>query len=299
MLMNTKSPPSTEQEEATRRALVLYWDAHPISTDSVPYERGTRESFEAIYSRWREGTNAARLSFLESCRGRKVLEIGCGIGKDARFLTENGIDYVGLDSSRDTVALARKHFAFAGLRQRFVNADAVALPFMDGEFDLVMSIGVLHHVPGIEGACREAVRVLKAGGSLRVMFYARDSYHYLLVDAVVRPLIWLLLRLPVLEPCLRLAPAKVRALHAIAKHDGYSRERILATADTSAPGPGNFIPVSGFFTEAEVRALFPGLEDYRFWRSELRYFPLPFARKLVERWWGFFLTMTATKPRLP
>src|SRR5271155_1930549 len=110
---------STTTLEDEKKDLRQYWDAHPISTDSVPYEAGTRESFEAIYEKWKQTINGMRLEFLESCRAQKVLEVGCGIGKDARFLTEHGIDYTGLDYSSRSLGLARKHFEFAGLRKRF------------------------------------------------------------------------------------------------------------------------------------------------------------------------------------
>jgi len=274
-----------------------YWDAHPISTDSVPFAPGTRESFEAIYSRWLGTVDQMRLDFLETCRGKKVLEVGCGIGKDARFLTENGIDYQGLDYSFRTLELARSHFDFQRLPKRFINGDATSLPFPEHSFDLVMSIGVIHHIPGTPQACREIVRVVKPGGTVRIMFYNRHSYHYLLVDAVVRPLIALMLRLRFLEAFLRVAPEKFRHMYAISKQHGLDRRRLLATsADTSFAGDGNFIPVSGFYTEAEMRDLFTGLEEFRFFRRDLKYFPLPFLRRWVELRWGFFLTMTARKP---
>ena len=293
-------PVTTEKHtEAGREkaALRQYWDAHPISTDSVPYEPGTRESFEAIYGKWKQTIDRMRLDFLESCRGRKVLEVGCGIGKDARFLTENGIDYTGLDYSFRTLGLAHKHFDFAGLRKRFVNGDAVALPFADDSFGQAISIGVIHHIVGTPEACRELMRVTAPGGIVRVMFYNRESYHYALVNWVVRPLIWLMLHLPALEVLLRWAPEKYRHLYAISKQHGFSRERLLATsADTSFAGQDNFIPRSGFWTEAEMRGLFTGLEDLCFMRRDLKYFPLPFLRGWVERRWGFFLTMTARKP---
>lgn len=288
---------AVEALEEEKKALRRYWDAHPISTDSVPYAPGTRESFEAIYKKWRENMNQLRLDLLASCRGRKVLEVGCGIGKDARFLTENGIDYTGIDYSFRTLRLAMQHFGYAGLARRFTNADATRLPFADDTFGLVMSIGVIHHIVGTSEAAGELVRVAAPGGIVRVMFYNRHSYHYALVNWVVRPLIWLMLWVRPLEAVLPLLPAKFRHLYEICKQDGFSRERILATsADTSFAGQDNFIPRSGFWTEAEMRLLFAGLGEFTFVRRNLKYFPLPFVRDWTERRWGFFLTMTARKP---
>jgi len=297
-LTNLQPERTAEETAAQRKELRRYWDAHPISTDSVPYDKGSRESFEAIYTKWKGTIDEVRLGFLAECRGKKVLEVGCGIGKDARFLTEHGINYQGVDYSFRTLQLAHRHFDFAGLRKRFVNGDATSLPFPDNHFDLVMSIGVLHHVPGTAQACREAVRVTKPGGTLRIMFYSRESYHYALVNYVVRPMIWTMLHARGLESLLPLTPRKYRELYAISKQHGFSGDRILATsADTSFAGDDNWIPVSGFYTAAEMKALFPGLEDYKFIRRDLKYFPLPVARKFVEQHWGFFLTMTARKPK--
>ena len=298
--MSEQTAVAVQERVDEKRELRRYWDAHPISTDSVPYEAGSRESFEAIYAKWKTTINGMRLEFLESCRGKKVLEVGCGIGKDARFLTENGIDYTGLDYSFRTLGLAAKHFGFAGLGKRFVNGDAVALPFADDTFGLAMSIGVIHHIVGTPEACRELMRVTAPGGTVRVMFYNKESYHYALVNWVVRPLIWLMLRIRFLEAFLRWAPEKYRHLYAIAKEQGLSSELLLATsADTSFAGRNNFIPRSGFWSESEMRELFAGLEDCRFVRTDLKYFPLPFFRSWVEARWGFFLTMTGRKPGAP
>ena len=66
-------------------------------------------------------------------------------------------DYTGLDIS--ATARAKYH-------KRFVQADARAMPFRDGEFDAAWSIWVLDHVPNPEQALREIRRVLKPGGLL-------------------------------------------------------------------------------------------------------------------------------------
>lgn len=280
-----------------KKAIPRYWDAHPISTDSVPYETGTPESFEAIYAKWKATMDDRRIQFLADCRGKEVLEVGCGIGKDARFLTENGIEYVGLDYSFRSVQLAHKHFDFAGLKKRFVNGDARSLPFSDNRFDLVMSIGVLHHIPGTAEACREVMRVVRPGGIVRIMLYNRHSYHYTLVNYVVRPLLWLLLKFPPLQVLLRAGPQKLRQMFAVCREHGFSKERVLAiSADTSFAGEGNFVPHTTFHTEKEMRALFAGMRDFRFFRSNLKYFVLPFLRGPAEGRWGLFLTMTARKP---
>lgn len=82
-----------------------------------------------------------------------VLEIGAGEGS----LQDVVEDYTGLDISATT----RRNY-----HKRFVQADARAIPFRDGEFDAAWSVWVLEHVPNAEQALREIRRVLKPNGLL-------------------------------------------------------------------------------------------------------------------------------------
>ena len=62
------------------------------------------------------------------------------------------------------------------------------MPFPDNSFDIVFSHGVLHHIPDVLAAQKEIARVLKPGGRLIAMLYARRSLNYLLAISVVRRL---------------------------------------------------------------------------------------------------------------
>jgi hypothetical protein len=68
----------------------------------VPYGRGTRESFDAIFERWERAMTPRRLEFLDSCRGKRLLEIGCGIGIDGRYFSSIGVKYPAVDMSRES-----------------------------------------------------------------------------------------------------------------------------------------------------------------------------------------------------
>jgi len=277
-----------------------YWDEHPISTDSVVHERGSRESFDAIYERWKGSGTSRREQFLRECRGRRVLEVGCGIAIDGRFLSENGVDYQAVDLSRNSLKLASEHFRQNGLRRHFVNGTATGLPFRDGTFGMVYSIGVLHHVPDTPGACREVTRVLAPGGNLRVMFYHRRSYHYFLVCFVVRPLIWLLLHLPFGDRLARLGPAKLRSMYEISRDHGFSKKRLLdISTDTSEAGEDNYNPHSSFYDERDLRRIFDEFEDVELWTTDLKYYPFRWGREWLTRRYGFFLHMTARKRAAP
>lgn len=286
----------TAWQQQKRREIRTYWDAHPIATDTVEHSKGTRESFDEIYARWMKAERGREHELAALCRGKRVLEVGCGIAIIGRFLSQNGANYYAVDLSRNSLRLARTHFQLYGLPARLTNADAMQLPFRNDQFDVFVSFGVLMLAPDVASAFREAVRVTKPGGTVQVMVYHRHSYHYLLVDGVVRPAIWLALKLPLPDFLLRRAPDKFRQLLEISRRHGFDRRRLLwASTDTSFPGQGNFHPFTHFMTESELRTMSPNLTNVRFERTALKYFPFPPLRSFVARHWGFFLTMTGTK----
>lgn len=292
-LMTGRIADTAEVEQSIRQ----YWNAHPVGIDVAPHMRGSREQFDAIYRNWRASGAADRVAFVGSYGGGKALEVGCGIGSEGRYLSENGIEYYAVDLSIESLKLAADHLGQNALPHRFANADATRLPFRDGTFDAVLSLGVIHHVPDIAGACRELGRVLRPGGALYVAVYARSSYHYMLVAYIVRPLLWLLLRVPFGRAVARRGPSKLRSMYEISKEIGLSKKSLLSiSTDTSEPGDANFNPYSDFYTEGDLRELFREFEGFQFTRADLRYFPVPALRGFVERHFGFFIYMRARKP---
>lgn len=118
------------------------------------------------------------LSFagFESAAGKKVLEIGVGMGADFLRWVRAGADATGIDLTERAVELTRRRLADEDLKADVRVADAESLPFPDGHFDIVYSWGVLHHTPDPARALAEAQRVLAPGGQLRVMLYHRRSW---------------------------------------------------------------------------------------------------------------------------
>lgn len=95
---------------------------------------------------------------------RRALDVGCGEGRLCRMLRSDGIDAVGLDPTAALLAAARERDP-AG---RYVEGKAEALPFEDGEFDLVVSCLSLIDIPDHVRGIREMARVLAPGGALLV-----------------------------------------------------------------------------------------------------------------------------------
>jgi len=121
-------------------------------------------------------------SYLEPRTGMKVLDIGCGTGLYALDLAARGVDVTGVDISRPMLERARAKAQDAGLDVRFLEADALQLPFGEQSFDAVLSVTALEFMPDLSAALREAFRVLKAGGRLVVGLIGRDSDWWRLYD---------------------------------------------------------------------------------------------------------------------
>jgi ubiquinone/menaquinone biosynthesis C-methylase UbiE len=109
--------------------------------------------------------------------GGKVLDVGTGPGfvalHMARLLEGSGCQVVGLDLSQAMLAVAAENAQQKGLNGTLTwqMGDAKNMPFPDGEFDLVVSSGSLHHWEDPVPVLNEIARVLKEGGGCIV----RDS----------------------------------------------------------------------------------------------------------------------------
>jgi SAM-dependent methyltransferase len=118
-------------------------------------------------------------------RGRRVIEIGCGVGQYVlKSLIEHSpakivaLDLTeGVDTLREIVV--RRYPQFLD-RILFVQASVFSMPFRSASFDYVYSLGVLHHTGNTERAVRAAASLVAEGGHLNLWVYAAGSYH---VDA--------------------------------------------------------------------------------------------------------------------
>ena len=94
--------------------------------------------------------------------GRRTLDLGCGEGRLSRHLKEFGHEMTGVDLSPAMLAAARE--ADPELETHL--ADAAELPFADATFDCVVAFMSFQDADDLEGAAREAARVLEPGGRL-------------------------------------------------------------------------------------------------------------------------------------
>ncbi len=115
----------------------------------------------------------------EDLKGKLVLDVGCGMGRFAEVATRWGARVVGVDLSA-AAEVAAKNLA----DRDFVafQADVFALPFAPASFDVIYSIGVLHHTPDCEAAVKALDKYLKPGGLLVVWLYSGYNKWYRFSD---------------------------------------------------------------------------------------------------------------------
>lgn len=114
---------------------------------------------------------------IERLEGKLVLDAGCGLGRFSEIVLNYGGRVVAVDLSRAVDA------AFENLNARgsihFLQADIFKLPFRPGTFDMVYSWGVLHHTPDPPAAFQMLPPLVRPGGRLMTMVYAKYNKAYL------------------------------------------------------------------------------------------------------------------------
>lgn len=159
-----------------------YWNAQPCNINHSKQPVGTVEYFDEVSAkRYKAEPHILDFAGFHQWRGKRVLEVGCGIGTDAEQFARHGAEYVGIDISDESLRICEQRFDVQGLEGQFVNRSATDPLGYLGEFDLVYSYGVIHHYPNIEQAVQNIHSVIKPDGEFRFMVYAKDSWKYAMI----------------------------------------------------------------------------------------------------------------------
>lgn len=154
--------------------------SRPTPHGEVIHRASLYDALVALLTMGRAG--AVRRAALDLARvgpGDRVLDVGCGTGTlalEAKRRVGPGGLVRGVDAGAEMVARAARKSVRRGLPVAFEVATAQALPFREGEFDVVLCTLMMHHLPegGRLRAVREMTRVLRPGGRLLIADLARS-----------------------------------------------------------------------------------------------------------------------------
>src|SRR5215470_17830577 len=161
--------------DSRKQAVLDFWNAASCGED-LYLDGQTLDSYRR-QSEQRYALEPYIIPFADfaGARGKRVLEIGVGLGADHQRFAECGADLYGIDLTERAVEHTARRLAGFRLVSKLGTGDAERLEFPDEFFDLVYSWGVLHHTPDTPRAVGEVFRVLKSGGVAKVMIYHKWS----------------------------------------------------------------------------------------------------------------------------
>jgi ubiquinone/menaquinone biosynthesis C-methylase UbiE len=248
-----------------------YWNRQPCETAiGDNYEEASLKYFDDIaFKRYERYPFIKKYAEPWNLRGKRVLEVGCGVGTDLVMFARDGADVTAIDLTERSVELAKRNLMLHCCTGDVRVADAEHLPFKDNYFDFVYSCGVLHHTTDTLKAISEIHRVLKPDHEACIMLYNKKS----LVSV----------QMYIMFGLLRLRPfAKL--------DDLYSKYH---------ESPGTKV-----YTEKEIMGIFVNWSDVRIYNqrtpydlrySRKKYLPVALGKFLVPKGLGFFNFIKAKK----
>jgi len=123
------------------------------------------DQYEQNFQHYFEGYSA------DYFRDKLVLDAGCGSGRHVYYAAKYGAEVIGIDLSKAIDVAYRNNRANA--RTHFIQADLTNLPLRHELFDIVCSIGVLHHLPDPESGFKGLLKFVKTGGRVFIYVYHR------------------------------------------------------------------------------------------------------------------------------
>lgn len=165
-----------------------YWDRRPCNIRHSTRAIGTKQYFDEVETRkYHVEPHIPAFAQFERWAGKRVLEVGCGLGTDTINFARAGATVTAVDLSTESLTLARRRAEVFGLadKVRFFSANAEQLSSVVPvePYDLVYSFGVIHHTPDPARAVAEVRKFMSPSSEFRMMVYAKNSWKRIMIDA--------------------------------------------------------------------------------------------------------------------
>ena len=162
-----------------------YWNRRPCNIRHSTAEIGTKEYFDQVEARkYLVEPHIPAFAEFEKWKGKKVLEIGCGIGTDTINFARAGAEVTAVDLSSESLKLAKQRAEVFGFSDRInfyeANAEKLSEIIPPQKYDLVYSFGVIHHSPNPEKIIAQiSQHFVRPGSTLKLIVYYRRSWKVL------------------------------------------------------------------------------------------------------------------------
>lgn len=165
-----------------------YWNARPCNIRHSAKAIGTKDYFNEVEKRkYFVEPHIPAFAQFERWKGKKVLEIGCGIGTDTINFARAGAFVTAVDLSDQSLALSRQRAKVFGLEKQIsfyqANVEELTASVPVKSNDLVYSFGVIHHTPNPSNAIEQIRKYMTASSELKLMLYAKNSWKNIMIDA--------------------------------------------------------------------------------------------------------------------
>jgi len=165
-------------------AVQSYWNARPCNILHSKEAVGTKEYFDEVEARkYFVEPHIPAFADFPAWSGKRVLEIGCGIGTDTINFARAGAEVTAVDLSEVSLDIARQRAKVMGVADRitFIHGSVETLwknvPIVP--YDLIYSFGVIHHTPNPKKAIREIWGITYPGTEIKIMVYNKLSWKVL------------------------------------------------------------------------------------------------------------------------
>jgi len=141
---------STMDRVSAQERVRAYWHDNPCDSELRDRVRLSREYFlDVERQRYELQPHILEIISKIDWRGKRVLEVGAGIGTDARNIIQRGALYTGINVDRGSTEATSQALRVFSLPGTALERSATSLDFADGTFDAEYSIGVLQHIPEV------------------------------------------------------------------------------------------------------------------------------------------------------
>jgi ubiquinone/menaquinone biosynthesis C-methylase UbiE len=169
--------------------IAAYWDEHIHDLTIATHPVGTPQFFRQLDEyRYEKLAYLPRLVNFSAYQGKRVLEVGCGVGIDLARFAGGGASVTGIDLSKTAIVLACKNFEQSEQNADLRVMNGECMQFADNTFDVVYAHGVLQYTANSAKMIDEIYRVLRPSGQAIMMVYNKHSWLNLMRNVTHVPL---------------------------------------------------------------------------------------------------------------